>query len=353
MAVVLKGNNYYVVIRVDGKQKWVPAGKNKKQAYALHSEMTYKSSRDELVIPKAVLFKDFVDLWLKDYCAVTLKPSTLSDYTNTLKRHMIPEWGHMRLTAIRHDHVQRFVSQRVSDGNLKAKTIRNMVIPLKRLYAVANQWGYATHNPAKNLALPRVEKVEIAFLTAPQMRQLIEATEPEWRALIACACLLGTRKMESVAITRECLLFAEHAIVIKGSLYNGKIVEPKTSNSVARLPMPSMLESLIKERLLMASPNPQNLVFCHKDGRPLRSEFITRNILNPAIEKAGVPRVTFHGLRHSCIAAHIQAGTSLPILQKLARHASIQTTIDRYGHLVPEATEDAVKRLEEAIWKAG
>ena len=351
MCVVQKGDNYYVVIRLDGRQKWVPAGKSKKQANALNLEMTYKASRDELVIPKPMLFKDFVDLWLQDYCAVTLKPGTVSDYTNTLKKHMVPLWGHIRMTAIRNDRVQRYISDLVSENRLKPKTIRNQIVALKRMYSVANQWGYATHNPAKNLALPRLQQVEIAYLTAPQMRQLIEATEDEWKALIACACLLGTRKMETAAITKECLLFKEHAIQIKGSLYNGKIAEPKTGNSVARLPMPAMLESLMRERTLMSAPNPENLVFCHKDGRPLRSEYITRNILNPALKKAGLPAVTFHGLRHSCIAAHIQAGTSLPVLQKLARHASIQTTIDRYGHLLPEATDDAVRRLEESVWE--
>jgi len=57
-------------------------------------------------------------------------------------------------------------------------------------------------------------------------------------------------------------------------------------------------------------------------------------------------------LRHGYISALIEAGGSMPKIQALARHASIQTTIDRYGHLVPNATDDAVERLERAVWGA-
>lgn len=289
-------------------------------------------------------------LWLKDYCEPTLRPNTVSEYRSTLENYLIPAFGHLRLSAIQPSQIQSYVSARVAEKRLRPKTIRNQMVPLKRMYVVAVRWGYATQNPAEHIALPRIESKEMQFLTAPQMRELIEATDEKWKALVACACLLGTRKMETLGLTHDSVLFAEHTVHIKQALYRNEIVQPKTPHSVARLPMPPILEALLLERVMMSPPNPLNLVFCHDDGRPLRPEYANRQILAPALEKAGLPRVSFHSLRHSYIAAHIAAGTSLPVLQSLARHASIQTTIDRYGHLVPEAREDAVKRVEDAVW---
>ena len=351
VAVVERNGHFYAVISIGGgKQKWISCGTSKSRARALHDEYVVKARRGELVVPKPMKFGDFAELWLRDYCEPTLRPNTVSEYRSTLKNYLIPEFGHLKMAALRPDEVQRFVSQQVAAKKLSAKTIRNMLVPLKRMYAIAIRWGYASQNPAEHIALPRIERKEMAFLTAGQMRQLIEATDEEWKALIACACMLGTRKMETLGLTHDCLLFTEHAVQIKQALYKGTIVEPKTPHSVARLPMPPTLEALLMERVMTAPPNPMNLVFCHKDGRPLRPEFANRGILAPALKRAGLPRVDFHSLRHGYISALLTAGVSLPVLQELARHASIQTTIDRYGHLAPDATNDAAKRLETAVW---
>ena len=93
-----------------------------------------------------------------------------------------------------------------------------------------------------------------------------------------------------------------------------------------------------------------NLVFCRKDGSPLRAEYVNFKIMKSALAKAGLPHVTFHGLRHSYVAAQIAAGTPIKVIQELARHSSVQTTLDRYGHLLPDSKEDAAAKLEEMMW---
>ena len=74
--------------------------------------------------------------------------------------------------------------------------------------------------------------------------------------------------------------------------------------------------------------------------------------MTPALERAGLPRVTFHRPRHSFLAAHIARRTNIKTVQELAPHASIQTTLDRYGHPQPEAKMPAARALEEAMWGA-
>lgn len=56
------------------------------------------------------------------------------------------------------------------------------------------------------------------------------------------------------------------------------------------------------------------------------------------------PRV--HDLRHSHVAWLIAAGINLYAIQRRLGHASITTTIGRYGHLLPEVDDDLLAALE-------
>ena len=53
----------------------------------------------------------------------------------------------------------------------------------------------------------------------------------------------------------------------------------------------------------------------------------------------------FHDLRHTFVSILIGEGVPTADVQKLARHASYQTTIDIYRHLLPEQLEKRVKQL--------
>lgn len=350
MAVVCRGGNYYAVVRVDGVQRWIACGKSKRKAQLLHDEYIVKARRGELLIPKPITFTEFSKLFIDDYATISLKPVTVSMYRSSLSLYLIPAFGRYKMTSIRPDDVQRFVSKLVREGRLSSKSIRNILVPLRRMFTLAMQWGYAGTNPAKGIALPPKEDTEMEFLAPEQMRLLIEATAPEWRALVALGCLCGLRKGECLGLTWDNVLWDEHRLHIRQSLWGGKLQQPKTKKSLAKIPMPETVENLLLDRMMVSPASELNLVFCRQDGSPLRADFVNRGILAPALELAGVPKVTFHGLRHSFVAAHITAGTPLKVIQELARHASIQTTMDRYGHLTPETKEDAARRLEAAVW---
>ncbi len=59
------------------------------------------------------------------------------------------------------------------------------------------------------------------------------------------------------------------------------------------------------------------------------------------------PRV--HDLRHSHASALIAAGVPLPVVQRRMGHESIQTTVDVYGHLAPDAYAGAAEAMSVAM----
>ena len=69
-----------------------------------------------------------------------------------------------------------------------------------------------------------------------------------------------------------------------------------------------------------------------------------------ACEGAGLaPRPRIHDLRHTHVAWLIAAGVPLPVIQARLGHESIQTTVDRYGHLLPDLQRAAADAAAVAM----
>lgn len=355
MSLFERNGRWYAIIYVNGKQRWVPVPASlstKKQRQTYHDELVIKNRRGQLVIPKPITFEEFSELWIRDYCEVSLKPVTVAEYRGYLRKYLVPAFGGMKMTAIRPEHAQRHVANLTRENRLKPKTIKNQMVPAKRMFELAIRWGYATTNPFERLALPRLEHEEVAFLSPQEVRRLIDATDPKWRALVALGAMCGMRKGECLGLAHDGILWAEKKIQIRQSLWNGQIQEPKTRRSVSKIPMSPTVEALLMERVVNCPASQMNLVFCRADGSPLRPDYVNRGILKPALERAGLPAVSFHALRHSFVAGLISQNVPIKVIQELARHASIQTTLDKYGHILPDSKEDAIQKLEAAVWSS-
>lgn len=66
---------------------------------------------------------------------------------------------------------------------------------------------------------------------------------------------------------------------------------------------------------------------------------------------AKIKRFNWHGLRHFAVSTWIEAGMSPKTVQTFAGHASLQVTMDRYGHLFPsEDHKRAMDRIAKTLF---
>src|SRR5262245_31466730 len=89
------------------------------------------------------------------------------------------------------------------------------------------------------------------------------------------------------------------------------------------------------------------LVFPSDAGTPLDDSNIRKAML-AIVTKAELRRrpSIVHVLRHTFGSLLIQQGESLTYVKEQMGHASIQITVDIYGHLVPGGNRGAVDRLD-------
>jgi len=69
-----------------------------------------------------------------------------------------------------------------------------------------------------------------------------------------------------------------------------------------------------------------------------------------ALATAGLRHVRFHDLRHTYTALLIAQGAHVKFIQSQMGHASIQTTMDLYGHLLPQTQAFVGNKLDHQIF---
>ncbi len=108
--------------------------------------------------------------------------------------------------------------------------------------------------------------------------------------------------------------------------------------------------ALNEERLrLGALWQDTGLVFTSAKGMPLDVGNLTYGSFRPLLERAGLPRIRFHDLRHTCATLLLLRNVNPKIVQEMLGHANISETMDTYSHVLPSMQEPAVSAMEEAL----
>ncbi|MGH9005742.1 MAG: tyrosine-type recombinase/integrase, partial [Acidimicrobiia bacterium] len=90
----------------------------------------------------------------------------------------------------------------------------------------------------------------------------------------------------------------------------------------------------------------QGLVFAAVDGGPLNPAKEAEKFGRRIARADGVPRIRWHDLRHSHASHLLKAGVNIKVVSRRLGHASVSFTLDRYGHLFPEADTALRARLD-------
>jgi integrase len=106
------------------------------------------------------------------------------------------------------------------------------------------------------------------------------------------------------------------------------------SESRRKVPLSDDLLTELKAWKLRCPKGEHDLVFPHKDGRPLDHGILLRSGFYPTLRRAKVRRVRFHDLRHTFASLLIAANVHPKTIQALMGHSTIRITLDTYGHLM-------------------
>jgi site-specific recombinase XerD len=101
------------------------------------------------------------------------------------------------------------------------------------------------------------------------------------------------------------------------------------------------LSQLVKDMQLSGS----DLLFNNTTGQPMHhSNFRKRNFLI-VVSEADVSPIRFHDLRHTALTLMVDSGINLKVVQSIAGHEDIQTTM-KYVHLLGNSIEQVAQSFK-------
>jgi integrase len=136
---------------------------------------------------------------------------------------------------------------------------------------------------------------------------------------------------------------------VRETVYDGHFDTPKTQRSFRAVPLGDGVVAVFKARKRQDA-QPDALVFATRDGKPLDRRNLLRRDLQPACKALGLPRISWHTLRHSNATFLDTVGAPLGTVQALLGHATPEITRSVYLHAVPEDLRRAVEKLEELLF---
>jgi integrase len=129
----------------------------------------------------------------------TYKPSAIRSYEQSLRTHVLPELGHLRLSAISRVTIQDLVDELTASGAAPS-TVRNAILPLRALYRTAVSRTDVLVNPTEGLALPAVRGRRERIARVQEAVALIKAVPTHDQAIWATALYAGLRLGELKAL---------------------------------------------------------------------------------------------------------------------------------------------------------
>ena len=320
------------------------------------------------IAPCKMTVGEWMDAWSKQYLG-GVKESTVAAYNATIRTHIKPGIGAVRIDALDTNLVQNFYNRlrepTKDRGAVSPKTVKNVhgILHKALQQAVAN--GYIRFNPTNACVLPRIEKKELQPLDEAETKLFLDAVKGHPLELLYTVTLFtGMREGEALGLTWDRVDFMRGTILISRQLQKEKkaggqfrLVSLKNDKPRRIMPAPWVMQMLRdrklqqyehKEKAGAAWSNPMNLVFTNELGGHLIPQTVVRHF-KEIVSSIGRPDARFHDLRHSYAVASLRSGDDIKTVQGNLGHATAAFTLDVYGHVTNQMQEASAVRMEAYI----
>ena len=278
------------------------------------------------------------------------KPSVVRSYETSLRLHVLPVIGSMKLTNVRRRDLQDLADQIALIESPSA--VRNAMNPIRAIFRRALARGVVDSNPTEGLQLPAVDSRRDRIATPREAEALIRAVPLSDRAIWATAFYAGLRLGEIRALTIDCLDLDNGRIWVRNS-WDPKegLVDPKSSSGRRVVPIPRQLKEHLPRHIehhIAAS----RFLFSEDESEPFRPGKVRRRA-KANWDAQGLSPIGFHEARHTYASICIAAGIDAKKLSTYMGHSSIATTYDLYGHLFPGSEQESAAIIDDFLCRHG
>lgn len=334
------------------------------------AELVSQENKSELIEPSKLSFGAYLDLWVENYAEPSVSEGTLENYKSMINKHIKKDpISLIKITKLDSFMIQNYIAKKLKskriDGRgdkLSPKSVKEQLSLIKNALKYACIWRILKENPAQYVQPPKVSKYQARTFTAEEAKRfLLHAETDRFYLLFLLAIYTGLRQGELRGLRWNDIDLENHTIAVKQTVRKSGtksiFKEPKTPGSCAMVTFEPTFTELLKEHhkqqmkdRLNYGPGYENnnLVFYSYNGRPVCLRRLNVHFVN-VINKAEVPLIRFHDLRHSCATILLENGVDIKLIQQRLRHSDIKTTGNIYSHVTPKMQRMVDETMSNAL----
>lgn len=302
----------------------------------------------------SITVAEAAQLWLDKSALDRLERSTLQQYRNHVRLHIVPLIGSQKLARLTTPAIEAYCDA------LRARCTpvmaRKVLASVKAILGAAQRRGLVAQNAAQPVRVD-VKRREQGKLTVgreipskEELNIILEKVAGRWRPLLITAIFTGMRSSELRGLAWNDIDFERRMIHVRQRADAwGAMGPPKSAAGDREIPMAPMVLNVLREWKLACPNGDLGLVFPNGAGKiEHHANIATRGFYAlqldvGMVDPTGKPKYGLHALRHFFASWAIEQGFSPKRLQAMLGHSSIGMTFDRYGHLFPSLEDDHAK----------
>lgn len=340
------------------------SGYGKTQAQAKQSCMDKVRQAEKGLDPKKARqsVSEYLEWWLAEIVAPNRAPKTTRAYTDTVRRHLIPELGKHELGKLNGQHVTSLLNKKREAG-LSGRSLAMIREVLRGALNVAIKMSIIERNAAALATPPKQQKVDRRTISPEEAKRLLAAFEGDrLEALYRLALTLGMRQAEIIGLRWQDVDLDAGVLHVRQTIQRigdqVHVGQPKTVRSRRTLPLAKPLVAALKahkdkqafERAKAGKFwTETGLVFTSTVGTALDARNVSRDFKR-FLAAAELPtELRFYDMRHAAASLLIADGMAITDVADMLGHALTSTTLNVYAHAMPGSNRRVAEAMERIL----
>ena len=300
----------------------------------------------------------WMDTWFENVAKIKVRPSSHQTYKGYIDNHIKPNIGKIPLEKLSTMDLQKLYRKLMNKGRverieaehqpkgLSAKTVRNINQVISSAMDLAVAQKIILNNPTNACELPKVEHKEMQTIPAEQLQAFLdEARATGVYEMYYIELATGLRRGELLGLKWTDIDWKNGIIKVRRQVakVDGQIVEAplKTKNSYRAVTISQQAIEVLTQQKTKTN---DQYVFPSPNGGPISPDSVN-NMLKRVLERAGIPKVRFHDLRHAFATIALQNGVDIKTVSGMLGHFSAGFTLDTYAHVTTSAQKEAAQTM--------
>ncbi len=331
-------------------QEWLRATGNEVQ-----NGLTIRSAK--------LTYAEFMEDWLASVHA-RLTDSTWRTYSQLTKAYIAPALGKIKLRDVNPSLIQRFYSQRVSEG-IGLRTVQKCHTVIHASLNAAMKLGIIGRNPDDATQPPKPVHREMKCWNQEQVQKFLavaKGAHDRNYALYFLALVTGMRQGELLALKWQDVDLEKETLTVKLNLQRLpggglRLQKPKTKTSIRTIRLGrETLSVLAQQKELLAREkslanglwHDEGFVFPSSTGSAMDASNLWKTFRR-ILKESELPAIRFHDLRHTAASLMLNNGVDVLVASRRLGHAKPSITLDVYGHLIPSSQAGVADVLDKLV----